>query len=62
MNISNRLSRLIRQYQTRQQLRKLPTHLFKDIGKTQQEVVSELNKSSVIGGIVERVRQLIRGA
>lgn len=48
MNISNRVSRLSNRYQTRQQLRCLPEHLLKDIGKTRQEIAKELNKNTLL--------------
>ena len=47
MNILNKLSRFNRQYQTRQQLKGLPEYLLQDIGKSQQEINSELARNSL---------------
>ncbi len=46
MNTRNTISRLIRQYQTRQQLNDLPLYLIEDIGKTPEEIKHELSKNS----------------
>lgn len=47
MKAKNTISRLIRQYQTRQQLSDLPSYLIDDIGKTPEEIKQELSKNSV---------------
>lgn len=61
MSIKNKVSELLKQYQTRQQLRRLPIHLFKDIGKTQENVSNELNKNDFYKTIVSSLRSLIKG-
>jgi len=60
MNINSRVSRLSSRYQTRQQLRCLPDHLLKDIGKTKYDIAKELNKNtfiSVISVFLQAVRK-----
>jgi len=59
MNISSRVSRLSSQYQTRQQLRCLPDHLLKDIGKTKQDRAKELNKNTLLS-VIARFLQPVR--
>ncbi|MFT6927049.1 MAG: hypothetical protein ACJAZP_002678 [Psychromonas sp.] len=62
MNIKSRVRRLSSRYQTRQQLRCLPDHLLKDIGKTRQDVTKELNKNTLIGVIARFLQPVRKGA
>lgn len=48
MTIFSRVNTLIKQHQTRQQLRHLPDYLIQDIGKTQKEINKELSKNSLL--------------
>ena len=59
MEINKTIIRLATQYQTRQQLRRLPAYLFEDIGKTQQEITNELSKSVLRAGIASSAMRLI---
>lgn len=61
MKIKNRVSRLINQYQTRQQLRNLPEHLFKDIGQSNQKIKQECDKNGFITLLLQSLRYLIKG-
>lgn len=60
MNIKNTVAKSISQYQTRQHLQNLPVHLFHDIGQTQQEIDSELNKNKCVMVIRRYLRYLIK--
>ncbi|MFQ3176846.1 MAG: hypothetical protein ACJAYB_000992 [Psychromonas sp.] len=62
MNISNRVRHLSSRYRTRQQLRCLPEHLLKDIGKTRQDITNELNKNTLLSVISLFLRPLKRGS
>ncbi|PKH02072.1 hypothetical protein CXF72_13630 [Psychromonas sp. MB-3u-54] len=62
MNISNRVRRLSSRYRTRQQLRCLPEHLLKDIGKTRQDITKELNKNTLPSLISLCLRHVRKGA
>jgi uncharacterized protein YjiS (DUF1127 family) len=62
MNISNRVRHLSSCYRTRQQLRCLPEHLLKDIGKTRQDITNELNKNTLLSVISLFLRPLKRGS
>lgn len=59
MHTRNKISRFIRQYQTRQQLTNLPLHLIEDIGKTPEEVKQELSKNSVTFVLSQKLAALI---
>lgn len=59
MEFKNTVVRLIRQYQTRQQLHNLPLFLIKDIGKTPQEIEKELNKNSFNHLITNKLSHLL---
>jgi len=48
MTIFSRVNTLIKQHQTRQQLRHLPDYLIQDIGKTKKEINKELSKNSLL--------------
>jgi len=59
MEIKNTVVRLIRQYQTRQQLQNLPLYLIEDIGKTPLEIKQELIKNSFKQFITNKLKQLL---
>lgn len=59
MEIKNTVLRLIRQYQTRQQLQNLPLYLIEDIGKTPLEIKQELIKNSFKQFITNKLKQLL---
>ena len=60
LNIS-KVSKLVKQYQTRQKLRCLPKHLLKDTGKTQENVNQELSKNSLLSLVTSCFRYLRKG-
>ncbi|MFT7054333.1 MAG: hypothetical protein ACJAU1_001895 [Psychromonas sp.] len=62
MNIDNRVRRLSSRYQTREQLRCLPEHLLKDIGKTRQEITKELNKNTLLSLIARFLQPVRKGS
>ena len=59
MEIKNTVAKLIRQYQTRQQLQSLPLFLIEDIGKTRQEITKELTKNSFKQFIINKLKSLL---
>lgn len=59
MEIKNTVAKLIRQYQTRQQLQSLPLFLIEDIGKTPQEITKELTKNSFKQFIINKLKSLL---
>jgi len=61
MNIKNSIKRLLRNYQTRQQLRNFPIHLCRDIGKTPENIAAELNKTQLFSMVSQAIRQLLKG-
>lgn len=48
LTIKNCLKQQFRDYQTRQHLRHLPTHLFNDIAQTPEKISNEINKSTLV--------------
>ncbi|GLS90262.1 hypothetical protein GCM10007916_13290 [Psychromonas marina] len=61
LTIKDSLKQLLRDYQTRQHLRHLPTHLFKDIARTPKQINNEINKSGFIALFIFTFRRLIKG-
>jgi uncharacterized protein YjiS (DUF1127 family) len=61
MKILNKIRSLNRQYQTRQELRDLPTYLLNDIALTAEENVKELKKNRIITFLMFSLRYLIKG-
>jgi uncharacterized protein YjiS (DUF1127 family) len=61
MKILNKLKLLNRQYQTRKELRHLPTHLLNDIALTAEANVKELKKNKIVTFLVFSLRDLIKG-
>ncbi len=57
IEFTNRVNKLISQYQTRQQLLNLPEHLLKDIAISSEQVAIEIKKNSLINSLL----QLIKG-
>ena len=55
------INKFLRQYQTRQQLKKLPEHLYEDIKRSSEEVTNEVNKNSLIHILLNTFVQLFKG-
>ncbi|WP_413699141.1 hypothetical protein ACLKMH_16620 [Psychromonas sp. KJ10-10] len=62
MEIIKRLRHLHRQYQTRQQLKKLPIYLFQDIALTEVMIRKQTHKNKIFPFLVFALRYLIKGA
>lgn len=50
-----------RNYQTRQQLRQLPEHLFQDINQTHADIMREQHKNGLFHMLTECLQYLIKG-
>jgi len=62
VNRKTQIKRLIRDYQTRQQLAQLPVHLYQDIGQSQMDIDREVNKLSLLEIAFSCLRHLSKGA
>lgn len=60
MKIKNVILNGLRRHQTRQQLKYIPEHIFKDIARTPAEVNREINKRSITSLILTGLRRLQR--